>query len=173
MTGAILLVPFLLVRFGLLSLLGGDALRRAAHFPPMAGKERMAYWLYQLATVGLFVGLCFLGIHTTPPALCIAGLALLIAGTALLAAAVVAFAAPSAEGIRRGGPYRFSRNPMYVAYFFYFLGCVLLTQSWVLLGILLVFQVTAHRLVLAEERWCAAQFVEAYPAYARGVRRYL
>lgn len=51
---------------------------------------------------------------------------------------------PDDRGICRNGLYRFSRNPMYVAYFIYFLGCVLLAQSVVLLLLVCVFQLSAH-----------------------------
>lgn len=60
MNGFLLLIPFLLIRFGLLSLLDRDAVRLAAHFAPMAGAETAAYWVYQLSNLVLFVSLCFL-----------------------------------------------------------------------------------------------------------------
>lgn len=34
MSGALLLLPFLCIRFGLLSILNADAVTRAAHFAP-------------------------------------------------------------------------------------------------------------------------------------------
>ena len=43
MNGLWLLVPFLLVRFGLLAVLSREAVARAAHFAPMEGGERIAY----------------------------------------------------------------------------------------------------------------------------------
>lgn len=62
---------------------------------------------------------------------------------------------------------------MYVAYFLVFLGCALVTQSWVLLGMVVVFQVSAHWIILAEERACLAQFGPDYAQYMAQVRRYL
>lgn len=62
---------------------------------------------------------------------------------------------------------------MYVSYFFVFLGCVLLTQSLPLLAALLVFQLTAHTVIRAEERWCLQAFGAAYERYCGSVRRYL
>lgn len=75
--------------------------------------------------------------------------------------------------MRHKGVYRISRNPMYVSYFFVFLGCVLLTQSLPLLAALLVFQLTAHTVIRAEERWCLQTFGAAYERYCKSVRRYL
>jgi len=38
MNGFLLLIPFFLIRFGLLSFLNKQALPRAAHFAPMRGR---------------------------------------------------------------------------------------------------------------------------------------
>ena len=47
--GAWLLLPFLLIRFGLMALLDKTALARAARFAPMEKTERPMYWLYQIS----------------------------------------------------------------------------------------------------------------------------
>lgn len=62
---------------------------------------------------------------------------------------------------------------MYLSYFLCFLGCALLSRSLILLGVVLLFQVSAHWVILAEERWCREQFGDAYRAYQKEVRRYL
>ena len=59
------------------------------------------------------------------------------------------------------------------AYFLCFLGCALLAQSPPLAVLVLVFQGSAHWVILAEERWCSQRFGEAYLQYTRTVRRYL
>ena len=94
-------------------------------------------------------------------------------GLLLCAAAVVSFAAPDSGGLNTNGLYRISRNPMYLAYFVCFLGMALLTRSPALLGLTLVFQASAHWIILAEERWCLEQFGQAYGQYMARVRRYL
>ena len=43
----------------------------------------------------------------------------------------------------------------------------------VLLALVLVFQGSAHWIILAEERWCQETFGEAYRQYRGRVRRYL
>lgn len=91
----------------------------------------------------------------------------------LLIVAVLYFSSPSAGGILQKGIYRFSRNPMYLAYFLYFIGCALLTQSLLLLGFILVFQVTSHWIIRAEERWCIETFGDEYRQYMQKVRRYI
>ncbi len=87
--------------------------------------------------------------------------------------AISDFAKPSENGINLKGLYRFSRNPMYVAYFVYFLGCVILTHSLILFLILMVFQISAHWIILSEERWCIRQFGDEYIKYMNKVRRYI
>lgn len=173
MNGFILLIPFLAVRFLLLGACGRQAIPRAAHFAPMCGWERWAYWVYQGANAAFFLCLLILQVWGDHGLRFWIGLLLYGAGLGLCGAAVVSFARPDRTGLNTGGLYRFSRNPMYVAYFLCFLGMVCLTGSLLLLGILLVFQMSAHWIILAEERWCLEQFGPAYEAYRSRVRRYL
>lgn len=169
----LLLIPFFLIRFGLLYLLDKTAIRRAAHFAPMEGVERVASILYQLSNVALFVYLFFLKISFKPAGLFYAGAAFYLAGNILLAVSMVNFAAPPQTGIKQRGLYAISRNPIYVSYFVYFIGCVLLTQSLALLALVLLFQASSHWVILAEERWCVENFGEEYRRYMKRVRRYL
>lgn len=169
--GALLLVPFFLVRFGLMALLDREALGRAAHFPPLRGGERAAYWVYQLSTAALILGLCFSRIR--PSRALIPGAVCHVLGLALLARSAADFCAPAEGGFRQGGLYRFSRNPMYAAYFVFFSGCALLAASRPLAAALACFQISAHWIILAEERWCLEQFGEGYRQYMERVRRYI
>ena len=60
----ILFLPFIGIRFGLLSFVNKKALERAAHFAPVKGNEQIAYIVYQLATLGLAVTSLFLSIKS-------------------------------------------------------------------------------------------------------------
>ena len=173
MNGFWLLIPFLLIRFGLLALLDREAVRRAAHFAPVSGQEIPAYWVYQISNAAIFLLLCFCAVKIKPLWLFCAGGAVYLLGLLACGASAVGFAAPSGGGPQMGGIYRFSRNPMYVAYFAVFMGCAMLTQSPVLCGAVLVFQISAHWIILAEERWCLEQFGEDYRQYMGRVRRYV
>lgn len=173
MKGFLLLIPFLLIRFLLLSVLNKEALPRAAYFAPMQGKERLAYYIYQASNIGLFLLLAFLRIKADLSLWFYAGLACYLLGLCLCAATVVCFSSPDDAGMNRNGVYRFSRNPMYLAYFICFSGMALLTQSFVLLILVAIFQVSSHWIILAEERWCLARFGAAYKQYMKEVRRYL
>lgn len=172
MNAFLILIPFILIRFVLLGILDKEALNRAAFFAPLLGKEKAAYWFYQISNILLFVYLCFLKITTNPYWL-YTGLVIYGSGVLFCIVSVSNFAKPAENGINLKGLYRISRNPMYVAYFIYFFGCVLLTQSLILLAILMVFQISAHWIILSEERWCVKKFGEEYINYMNKVRRYI
>ena len=55
MLAVFLLIPFLLIRFPLLSHYSKNALSRAAYFAPVQGKEKIAYVIYQLGNLALFI----------------------------------------------------------------------------------------------------------------------
>lgn len=173
MNGALLLLPFLLIRFGLMALFGRGALRRAGRFAPLQGNETVAYFVYQGANAAIFITLPFLTVRAAIAWPFFAGCACYLAGLCLCAASVVSFALADGAGMSARGVYRFSRNPMYVSYFLCFMGMALLTRSWVLAGWTLAFQGAAHWIILSEERWCLETFGAAYARYMRGVRRYL
>lgn len=172
MNGFLLLIPFILIRFGLLSILNKEGPKRAAFFAPLIGREKTAYWFYQISNILIFIYLFFLKIMTDSYWF-YAGLVTYGLGVLLCIASVSNFAKPAENGINLKGLYRISRNPMYVAYFIYFLGCVLLTQSLLLLAILMVFQISAHWIITSEERWCIKKFGEEYKDYMKKVRRYI
>lgn len=172
MNGFLLFIPLLLIRYGLLALLNKEALRRAAFFPPLIEKEKVAFWIYQTATIFLFIYLFFLKIKTDSVWFYV-GAVVFGLGVLLCIVSVSNYAKPAKNGINLKGLYRVSRNPMYVAYFIYFLGCVLLTRSFILLTSLIVFQVSAHWIIRSEERWCVEKFGEDYISYMKKVRRYI
>lgn len=114
------MVPFFGVRFGLLSVLGKEAVHRAAHFAPMYGKEQVAYFVYQLATAAVVVYPAFL---TVKPGLTwhfLLGLLCGGLGLILCIASMGAFARPDDREMCAGGVYRLSRNPMYLGSFYVF-----------------------------------------------------
>jgi protein-S-isoprenylcysteine O-methyltransferase Ste14 len=73
-----------------------------------------------------------------------------------------------------GGPFKFSRNPMYVGLTLLYLGLSLAVNTWwgflALIPLLLVMH---YGVVLREERYLARKFGETYRAYRARVRRYV
>ena len=106
MPAGILLLPFLGVRFLLLSCLSGTALRRAARFAPMQGAEKIAYIVYQLSNLGIFLLLIFSTVPLAPSWSLFLGLLCYLCGLALCAAAVINFASPDRSGLNTAGLYR-------------------------------------------------------------------
>ena len=132
-----------------------------------------AYWVYQISNAAIFVYLCFLRVKPEVSWQFFSGAAVYLLGLALCAATIKDFASPSEGGINQNGLYRFSRNPMYLSYFLYFIGCVILTRSVILCVIVVVFQIASHWIILSEERWCMDTFGDAYRQYMKTVRRYI
>lgn len=171
-TGLILISPVLLIRFLLLSYFGKAAMKRAAFFPPTEGFERIAYVINIITTFSLVILPFFLKIKFRG-FLTISGLCLLIVSLVLYTISVIQFARPGSSGLNKSGLYRISRNPMYVAFFLYFFACCILTYSWLLLTVLVIFQISVHFLIISEERWCKNQFGKAYYDYLEKVGRYI
>ncbi|MDF1618650.1 methyltransferase family protein [Petrocella sp. FN5] len=172
MNTLLIVIPILFIRYGLLSILNRESLKRAGFFAPLKGREKVAFWVYQITTIFIVLKLLFLRIRTDSDWFYI-GLITYSLGLILYIVSIVNYAMPKMNGINVNGLYRISRNPMYIAYFIYFVGCTLLTHSWILLALLLVFQVSAHWIILSEERWCIMKFGDEYIKYMNKVRRYI
>lgn len=72
------------------------------------------------------------------------------------------------------GPYRFTRNPMYLSLVALYLGVMLLLDSyWPACLLPLVVVALQLSVIAPEERYLTAAFSTEYPAYRRRVRRWL
>lgn len=72
------------------------------------------------------------------------------------------------------GPYRVSRNPMFVAFSAMYVGlALLLNMAWPLFLLPAVMVVTTLTVIQVEERYMARTFGPAYDAYRRRVPRWL
>lgn len=72
------------------------------------------------------------------------------------------------------GPYRYSRNPGYLALTLLYLGGALLVESvWVLILLAPTLVVMTHAVIKKEEEHLEAQFGEAYRQYKVKIRRWL
>jgi protein-S-isoprenylcysteine O-methyltransferase Ste14 len=118
-----------------------------------------------------------------PPRLVeLAGLALTLAGfvlgllavRALLAARTTLSPHGSSSAVVSGGPYRFSRNPIYVGYVLTLMGLPLAVGSYWGLVLTPVHVLLMDWLVIRhEERYLALRFGAAYTEYSARVRRWL
>lgn len=165
-------IPIILIRYGLLGVLSKEALKRASYFAPLVGIEKVAFGVYQITTVLTLLNLLLLKVRAQTEWFYI-GLIILITGSTIYIISIVNFAKPKINGINLRGLYQVSRNPMYIGYFVYFLGCAIITYSWTLFIVLVIFQISAHWIILSEERWCLEKFGSEYRDYMNNVRRYI
>jgi protein-S-isoprenylcysteine O-methyltransferase Ste14 len=76
--------------------------------------------------------------------------------------------------IVRTGPYRFSRNPIYLAFFALHLGLAIWGNSlWLVAMLIATVAIIAGVVVLREERYLTARFGAEYLEYKASVRRWL
>jgi protein-S-isoprenylcysteine O-methyltransferase Ste14 len=115
----------------------------------------------------------------TRPMLAWAGIGI---GLALLAWAMVTFTRARtalypnqpATVVVRAGPYRFSRNPMYVAMTILTTGIgVLLDTAWVFVFLPVVLVALTLFIIRREEAYLSSAFEDSYQAYRARVRRWL
>jgi protein-S-isoprenylcysteine O-methyltransferase Ste14 len=111
-----------------------------------------------------------------------AGIALIAAGALLIPTAPVLFLLRrttivphgSARTLITAGPYRVTRNPMYLGMTLLYLGIALFTGAvWPLLTLALPLWAMHTKTIPYEEQKLEAIFGDEYRAYARRVRRWL
>lgn len=80
---------------------------------------------------------------------------------------------PTTTIVRRG-PFKFSRNPIYLAFSLLLLGIALWAdRAWLLLTLVGAVGVMDFIVIPREERYLAARFPAEYPPYKAAVRRWL
>ena len=144
-------------------------------FPPpliYAGLFALGYVLHRLVPVRLMssgparvVGWVF-----------VAGALILLLGAAVLfrqAGTTPNPTKPTTALVVRG-PYRFTRNPMYVALAALYLGLTLLVNDvWPLVLLPVVLALVQWRVIAREEAYLARKFGDQYRAYKARVRRWI
>jgi len=76
--------------------------------------------------------------------------------------------------IVREGPFRFSRNPLYLALLFLLSGiAVLLCSIWLVFALIILFILLKYLAVRPEEKYLAEKFGEDYLDYCASVRRWI
>ena len=71
------------------------------------------------------------------------------------------------------GPYRYTRNPMYLGHLIFMLGLAIAFWSWFALILLVARAVWFHGRVLRDEQRLEARFGGAYAAYRQRVKRWI
>ncbi len=74
----------------------------------------------------------------------------------------------------QGGPFAYSRNPMYVGTLLFYGGLALVVGLWAMLALVVLGALLVHAyVVLVEEKEMAARFGEEYSEYKKRVPRWL
>ena len=112
----------------------------------------------------------------------VAGTMLILAGLATIASGLLTFFRARtaimphhpASRLVTHGPYRFTRNPMYLGMTLLYAGLALrLNMAWPFLLLPLVLFTLVRLVVRREERYLATEFGEEYEEYRRRVRRWI
>lgn len=110
------------------------------------------------------------------------GLSLAAAGLALIAWGMLTFRAArtaivptrAASRLVEGGPYRYTRNPMYAGFTLLYAGAAALIDSaWPLLTLPIVLTLLVRLVIRREEAYLADAFGADYAAYRTQVRRWI
>ncbi|AMC93862.1 hypothetical protein AOC36_07655 [Erysipelothrix larvae] len=169
MVGLLLIAPLFVIRYGVLGHISKDAIHRAAHIAPPKDNERFAHLMNQFSVVFFCIAAWFMSLKKS--VFFYPGIIIYSIGIILYLCATIAFAKPNKKGINQTGIYAYSRNPMYGSQFLVMLGCGLITHSIILITLTLLFQISGHWVILAEERWCLEQFGFDYQEYMQKTRR--
>lgn len=167
----ILGILVILFRYGLMRTVARNANKQADFFPPMIGFEKIAYWIYTIDSYLIFLYMFFITIKFDSVWF-IFGMLLYVAGLLILAKSTIDYAKGYEDGFVDRGIYLFSRNPMYLSYFFIFIGMGLICASWLFILLVLIREGATYWLILAEERWCKTTFGSNYEVYFQKVKRY-
>ena len=129
----------------------------------------VAHWFVRLPMFTTFVAL--------PLGLCLSAAAIVIARwgrRTMTAAGTNVRPTQPATTIVTSGPFRFSRNPLYVALTLLYLGLTTVVNTWWGLLLLAPLLLVMHTgVVLREERYLDKKFGESYRVYRSKVRRYV
>jgi protein-S-isoprenylcysteine O-methyltransferase Ste14 len=144
-------------------------------FPPLL-------WLIGATVSGLVHFFVFSIPILSEPFALILGIICMLVGPSLAVPALLTMRAAGTHAnpakpallIVRGGPYRFTRNPMYLALCLVQAGIGFLLNNWITLLFVVPLALILHfGVILPEEKYLEAKFGEQYLALKRKVRRWI
>ncbi|MBN1596273.1 hypothetical protein JW933_10135 [candidate division FCPU426 bacterium] len=100
------------------------------------------------------------------------GIALYLAGIVLTAIALWNYASASCNQPAVNGLYRFSRNPIYVAYTSVGYGMGMAIGSWFVIILHTIEVISCHFMIVDEEKYCIGKYGEDYQQYLEKTPRY-
>jgi protein-S-isoprenylcysteine O-methyltransferase Ste14 len=139
-----------------------------------------------IVLAGLVVGLVLDALIPTPifdsPLNTIIGLVLIVLSVMLGWAALIAMRQANTSpdpyhpvsALVTNGPFRFTRNPIYLSFVLLFIGVALLANSWLMLVVLVILiLIMQNGVIEREERYLESKFGDEYRQYRSSVRRWI
>jgi protein-S-isoprenylcysteine O-methyltransferase Ste14 len=149
-----------------------DMAKRMSDMTGYTAKERALTVSASMAPYPFMAATVWIPLTAVFPLLCIGSL-LYIAGMAFFVMSLKVIVDTAPNELFSSGPYRFTRNPLYVAATMVFLGICIATASIALTAYLAASFVLQHFMILAEERICLERYGKAYEEYTQRVPRYI
>ncbi len=167
----LLSLPLILV-FSCISVFHRDTAKRLGDMSGYTTGEKAWTMLASLAPYPFMILTVFTPFTSNAVAIAIGSL-LYAVGLAGFLLSVISYTKVSGHELAMRGPYRLSRNPMYVAALLIFASIVLLALNGILLAMLIIIVPLQHGMIRAEERACAGRFGKNYELYRGKTPRYL
>jgi protein-S-isoprenylcysteine O-methyltransferase Ste14 len=166
----LLSLPFLILPF----LLGinKDIMKRMSDMTGYTPREKFFTVSASISPYPFMIATIWVPLISKPLLFCF-GVLIYILGMVLCAASLKVIIKTPPDQPFTAGPYRFSRNPMYVSATIVFIGICLSTANLVLSSYLAIAVLLQHFMILAEERICKEKYGGAFEGYSRKVPRYL
>ena len=101
------------------------------------------------------------------------GLLIFLFGLYFDLSALYTFRKVKPEGPFTTGPYRYSRHPVYIGFFFMYVSISIMSLSWVFLIITFIFGIHFVLVAPAEERYCLNTYGKEYQEYMDRTPRYI
>ena len=101
------------------------------------------------------------------------GLAIFFLGLMMGVIAMANITAAPLDAPITKGLYRYSRHPIYLAWFLVLLGAGAASASWVLLLIAIVFKILTYFTAITEERFCLEKYGNTYREYMNRTPRWI
>lgn len=149
-----------------------DIAKRMSDMAGYSVREKLFTVVASIASYPFMIATIWTPFSAMPSLVCI-GVSIYLIGMALFAASLKVIIQTPQDEPFNSGPYRFSRNPLYVAATIVFMGICLSTANIALSVYLAIAVLPQHFMILAEERICREKFGTAFENYLKMVPRYL
>jgi len=149
-----------------------DIAKRMSDMTGYTRKERVFTILASIAPYPFMIATVWTPFTKTLPLLYL-GILLYIFGIVAFVVSLKVIIETPRDDLFREGPYRFTRNPLYVSATIVFLGICLATANIMLVAYLFIASLFQHLMILAEERICKDKYGVTFENYSKRVPRYL